>query len=110
MEGRKTMKIKTNIEPGVNLVLRAAYRLDAEGYAWNLLGNCVGKFICVFLPSFRIWENEKVDEKKTEAFVVKFLGDVVSHELLHRAIMEEGIRKPMYEEEAVVSSVCPITS
>lgn len=103
--------MRTKIEPGVNLVLRAAYRLDGKNRVWRLLGSCVGKIIMVYLGSFTIREEDGNPlDKKTEEFVVENSGVVVSHELLHLAIREEDITRPMEEEEAVVASMCSVAS
>lgn len=101
--------MRTKIEPGVNLVLRAAYRLDAEGCVWKVLGNCCGKIISIFLSSFTVWKKGKIDELETEKFVIEKLGLTISHEYLHLAITQgEGIYVSLAMEEAVVTSVVDV--
>lgn len=101
--------MRTKIEPGVNLSLRVAYRLDGEGYVWKLLGNCCGKFISIFLSSFTVWNKGKIDELETEKFVIEKLGLTISHEYLHLAITQgEGVYVSLDIEEVVVTSVVDV--
>lgn len=101
---REKLATKLGIETnGINICLFSPER----GQGGVCLSSSFGSVIGVFIEAFtQRDERGNIDERETENHVIDVLGCVISHELIHKAIFEEGIDRPKDEEEEVVLSVC----